>query len=155
MKHPYHTSLSLYAMKLTVPWARWDTHKMNSIENSIWEPDVSWSHQHWYHNVQKPPSTFQPEQSALQRPPPWKQLWKIIFRQTWRCCLSETFYTEHFLLDAFRHQWKQGTSFALFIFSFHIVTLALWSFGVPSDDRKARNILCLQATFEGTALMRL
>lgn len=37
MKHPYHITLSLYAMELEVPGARWDTHKLNSIENSIWD----------------------------------------------------------------------------------------------------------------------
>lgn len=33
---PY-ISLSLYAMELEVPRARWDTHKLNSTENSIWD----------------------------------------------------------------------------------------------------------------------
>lgn len=39
MENPYYSLyfFSVYAMKLEVPRARWDTHKLNSIENSIWD----------------------------------------------------------------------------------------------------------------------
>lgn len=74
MKHPYSLTLSLYAMELGVPRARWDAHKLNSIENSIWDQTFPGANSAGIIMYKKTHSTFQPEQSRLQRPPPWK--WK-------------------------------------------------------------------------------
>lgn len=135
MKHPYYITLSLYAVELDVPRARWDTHKLNSIENSIWDQTFPGANNTGIIMYKRHTVRFSQNNHDFKGPHPESEnnleanlkvlsLWEV---PHWRISF-ECFRT----VSKWTLVKKRGSSRALSIFPFHNVLLDPWSCGAPS-----------------------
>lgn len=159
MKHPYYTFLLLYAMKLEVPRAHWDTHKLNSIENSIWDQRFPRAISTGIIMYKKHPVRFSQNNRDFKGPHPNNDCEKSFLGKPQGHVFLKGSTPECFtwmFLDCFN--MNTGENSSSFLFSSSLLITSHWisgSCGVPTDNKEGRNILNLQAAFGSSALVKL